>query len=110
MSDGGEVEPIQVELGDGDEGDETPRRGRGRPPMPRTCGNCLFIRYSDAQLLSGLGGSCARSQESGRVGVQDAEAGCARWVRRSIERRNTDKTRREAIRLSISGGKRRRGG
>ena len=77
--------------------EEPPKRGRGRPPTPRLCGTCLFVRYTDSQVLSMRAGTCFRSEVSGRVGVQASEDGCEQWKLRSTDRRRTDLIRQERV-------------
>ena len=76
-------------------------RGRGRPALPRTCGNCGGIRFSDAQLISNIGGTCVRADKSGRQSVKMGEEACPFFILRSPERARTDETRREVIRLAV---------
>lgn len=47
-------------------------------------------------------GTCAKTAESGRNGVQVDEEGCTGWIRRSPERRKTDAIRQSYVSAAAS--------
>ena len=58
--------------------------------IPRTCGECAYVRFKGPQLITLEEGTCNRWRQSERLAVRSDAEGCPLWTRRSKTRRKAD--------------------